>query len=93
MKLKRLSKIAARKTFQIVAVLRQQRLVEAKRMSQLHDLTGCRTLAEHLFDGIAGNDVDHQENERENEPERRQREQKASQQMARHQRVRAAGSG
>jgi hypothetical protein len=37
--------------------------------------------------------VDHQENERENEPERRQREQKALQQMARHQRVRAAGSG
>jgi hypothetical protein len=66
-----LAEVGVSESFQIVAILREQRLIEAKRVTQLHDFTGGRAFTEHLLDGIARDNVDHQENEREDEPKRR----------------------
>lgn len=51
-----------------IAVLRVHWQIEAERVAELCDLAGGGAFAEHLLDGIAGHDVDHQEDECENEP-------------------------
>ena len=53
-------------------------------MAQLYNLAGCSAFAEHLFDGVAGNDVNHQEDKREDKPKRGQSEQQSLQKMTRH---------
>src|SRR5271169_5731380 len=41
-------------------------------MAELREVLDARILAEHLQHGIAGDNVDHQKNHRENEPKSRQ---------------------
>jgi hypothetical protein len=67
-----------------VTVLRQQRLVQPKRMPQLHKFAGRRAFPKHLLDRIARHDVDHQKYQRQNQPKRRQSKQKSLQEMPRH---------
>jgi hypothetical protein len=43
-------------------------------MAQLHDFAGSGAFAQHLLDRIAGDDVNHQEDESEDEPQRGQSE-------------------
>jgi hypothetical protein len=43
-------------------------------MTQLNDFARSRAFAQHLFDRIARHDVDHEEDERENKPQRGQSE-------------------
>ena len=61
-----------------------ERQIQPKYMPQLRQLSGCRALPQHLLDGIARDDVNHQEDERENEPQRRQREEKSFEEVAHH---------
>jgi hypothetical protein len=53
-------------------------------MAQLHSRTGRRAFAKHLLDRIAGHDVNHQENEREHQPEGGQREQEPFEKVTQH---------
>ncbi len=53
-------------------------------MTQLSQLTRCRTFTEHLFDRIARHDVDHEKDEREDEPECRECEKKSFEEVAHH---------
>jgi len=53
-------------------------------MTQLSELPWGRPLVQHLLDGIARDDVNHQKDERENEPQRRQREEKSFEEVAHH---------
>src|SRR5574341_569253 len=57
--------IAARESGKIFSVLHEERLVEPERVAQLLQIFGARAFAEHLLHGVAGHDVDQQENERE----------------------------
>jgi len=47
----------------IAAVLHTKRLIESQSVAQLFDLAGSRAFAEHLFDWIAGNDVNERKNQ------------------------------
>jgi hypothetical protein len=51
-------------------------------VAQLLDLAGSGALSEHLFDGIAGHNVNEQKNESEHEPKGRQGEQEAMEKVA-----------
>ena len=73
---------------QIAAVLHIERLVETETMAQLRDLSGRSALAEHLFNWVAWNDMNQQENQAEHQPERRKREQKPLKDVAGHSSVR-----
>jgi hypothetical protein len=53
-------------------------------MTQLDDLSGRGALAKHLLDRIARDEVNHQENQCKNEPERWKGKKESVQQMARH---------
>ena len=50
-----------------MAVLREERLIEIQGVAELGDFSGCGAFAEHLLDGVAGNNVNHQENQGEDE--------------------------
>ena len=52
-----------------MAVLLEQRLVEIQGVPKLCQFTRSGAFAEHLFHRVAGDDVNHQENKREDEPE------------------------
>src|SRR2546429_2026276 len=58
-------------------MLRAKRQIQSQRMTQLSQLPRRCALAQHLLDGIARHDMDHQKNERENEPEGRQGKEKS----------------
>ena len=60
-------------------------------MAELGDFSGRGAFAEHLLDRVTRNDVDHQENQSEDEPERRKCKKESRQQVARHQRESAEG--
>jgi hypothetical protein len=47
-------------------------------------LARSRAFSQHLLDGIAGHDVNHEKNESENEPERRKCKKKSIEEIARH---------
>ncbi len=53
-------------------------------MTQLSDLPRCRAFPEHLLDGITWHDVNHQKDEREYEPERRECQQESFEKVASH---------
>jgi len=69
LKFEGLAKIPVAELQQVMSILRAQRQIQSKRMTQLSQLPGRRALAQHLFDGIAWHDMDHQKNERQNDPE------------------------
>ena len=61
-----------------------KRLIEPQGVAQLFDLAGSGAFAKHLPDRIAGNEVDEQKNQGQNEPKGRQGKQEAMQKMAGH---------
>jgi len=61
-----------------------ERQIQPKSMPQLCQLPRRRALSKHLLDGIARHDMNHEKDERENQPESRQREEKSSDEVARH---------
>jgi hypothetical protein len=84
LKLEGLPKIATPELPQVMSILDMERQIQPKDMTQLYQLPRCRALTKHLLDGIARHNVNHEKNERENEPKRRQREEKSSEEIARH---------
>src|SRR5260370_2573366 len=82
LKLEGLPKVYGEKVRQIVAVLNEEGLIEIQCVPQLRNFPGRGAFAEHLLDRIAGNDVNHQENQGENEPERRESQKKALQEVS-----------
>src|ERR1039458_4850308 len=56
----------------IAEVLRVERGVEAIGVAQGGDVGGGRALAEHLDDGVAGDEVDQQKDDRDHHPEDRE---------------------
>src|ERR1700690_138984 len=62
----------------IFSILRWQRKIEPERMAQLLQIFGPRAFAEHLLDGIAGNDMRKKENHGDDKPKRRQGKQNAN---------------
>jgi len=77
LKFEGLPEIAVAELPQVMSILRMKRQIQSKRMTQLIELLWGRSLAQHLLDGIAWHDMDHQKNERENEPEGWQRKEKS----------------
>jgi hypothetical protein len=59
-------------------------LVETKGVAKLFDLPRSCAFAEHLFHGIAGNNVNQKKNQSEHEPNGRERKQKAMKYVAGH---------
>src|SRR6266851_1845995 len=49
---------------------------------KLRDFSRSRAFAEHLFDGIAGDDVNHEKDQSEDEPERGKGEEKSLEEVA-----------
>ncbi len=84
LKLEGLPKIATPELPQVMSILGMERQIQPKDMTQLRQLSWRGALTKHLLDGIARHNVNHEKNERENEPERRQREEKSSEEIARH---------
>src|SRR5215831_12445644 len=72
--LKGLSQVAAEDLLEIVVVLHMKRLSQG--VPQLFDLTGSDAFAKHLLDRIAGNEVDEQKNQGQNQPQGRQGKQR-----------------
>jgi len=62
-------------------------------MAELREFAGSGAFAEHLFDGIAGHDVDHQKNEREHQPQCGQSKQKSLEEVAKHRKEIMTGKG
>ena len=77
LKFKGLAKVAVRKCQKIVGILRVQRLIQSQRVAKLRNLSGSGAFSQHLFHRIAGYNVNHQEDQGQHQPERRQRHQKA----------------
>lgn len=75
LKFERLPQIAVRKLPKVSSVLHVQRQIETQRVTKLHQFSRRCSLAEHLFDGVAWHDVDHQKDQRQHQPQRGQREQ------------------
>jgi hypothetical protein len=53
----------------VMEVLRGERDVEAIGVAEAGDVGGGGAVAQHLDDGVAGDEVDHQENNRDDNPE------------------------
>ncbi len=90
LKFEGLAEIATEELLEILAVLCEERLIEIEGVAKLDDFSGCGAFAEHLLDGIARDDVDHEKDQSENEPERGEREDKSLEEVAGHQRESAA---
>jgi hypothetical protein len=84
LKLEGLSKITASQLPQVTFVLNVQRQIETQRVTKLHQFSRRCSLAEHLFDGVAWHDVDHQKDQRQHQPQRGQREQETLEKVSRH---------
>jgi len=52
-----------------MSILFQQRLIQIQRMPQLRQFAGRGALTEHLLHGITGDDMNHQEHQREHQPQ------------------------
>src|SRR6478672_176887 len=65
-------------------VLHADGLVETERVTQLLQILHAGILSQHLKHGIAGHDVDHHKNHRENQPKRGQRIQKSLEKVPDH---------
>ena len=66
-----------------MAVLLEQGLIEIERVAELRDFAGSGAFAEHLLDRVAGDDVNHQKNQGEDQPKRGKREKKTLREVAR----------
>lgn len=65
----RLAEIAVQHAFPIVDVLHVQRQIEAILMTQGGHVSGARAVAQHLLDGVAGHQMNQEENERDHQPQ------------------------
>jgi len=83
LKLERLPKVAASELPQVVSVLRVERQTQPKYVAQLSQLPRRRALTQHLL-GIPRHDVNHEKDEREDEPEGGQREKESFEEVVRH---------
>ena len=79
-----LAEIAAEELLEIVAVLREKGLIEIQGVAELGDFSGRGAFAEHLLDGIAGDDVNHEEDQSEDEPKRGECEEESLKEVAGH---------
>jgi hypothetical protein len=79
-----LTQVTAEQLSEIVCVLGVKREIQAERMTQLYDLPGGRAFPKHLLHGIARYDVNHQKDERKDEPERGKRQQESFEEVASH---------
>ena len=84
LKLERLTEVAVYELPQVVSILRVQREVQSERATKLGQSARRCAFPEHLLDGIAGDDVNHKEDEREDEPEGWKSEEKAFEEVAGH---------
>src|SRR5712692_6826850 len=84
LELEGLAEITAEKLLEIVAVLCEERLIEIESVAKLRDFSGRGAFAEHLLDRIAGDDVNHEKDQSEDEPERGKGEEKSSKEVADH---------
>ncbi len=92
LKLKGLPEIAAPELPQVVCVLRMKRQIQSKHVTQLRQLSRGRAFSQHLLDRIPGHDVNHEENEDENQPKRRQCEEKPFEKVTGHRHRKAMNS-
>ena len=79
-----LAEIAAEELLEVVAVLGEEGLIEIEGVTELDDFSGRGVFAEHLLDRIAGDDVNHEKDQSEDEPERWKGEEKSSKEVADH---------
>jgi len=66
-----------------MAVLLQEWFIEIEGVTKLREFARSGAFAEHLLDGIAGDDVNHQENQGEHQPKRGERQEKSLREVAR----------
>ncbi len=74
-----LAEIAMNDAPKVVTILRCEGLVETVGVPEGGDVGGGRTLAEHLHDRIAGDQMNQQEDDRDHQPKDRQRDRDAPQ--------------
>ena len=79
-----LAEIAAEELLEVVAVLGEEGLIEIEGVTELDDFSWRGAFAEHLLDGIAGDEVNLEEDESEDEPERGKGEEKSLKEVADH---------
>ena len=84
LKLQRIAQVSVRQLPKVVPILRGQRTVEPQRMPELRQFPGRGAFPKHLLYGIAGDDVNHQEDQREHQPEGGQGQQKTLQRISQH---------
>ena len=84
LKFEGLTEIATEELLEIVAVLCEERLIEIESVAKLRDFAGRGAFAKHLLDKIAGDDVNHEKDQSEDEPERWKGEEKSSKEVADH---------
>src|ERR1700739_3516232 len=60
-----------------MSVLLQQWPIQIQRVPELREFTGRSALTKHLLHGVAGNDMNHQEHQREHQTQRRKCKQKS----------------
>ena len=80
----RASHVAVQQAAPVVHVLRAQRDIQPVSMACGGDVGCGRALAQHLLDGIAGHDVNQQEDHRNHQPDDRQHVQQAAEEIAEH---------
>ena len=73
-----LAEVGVEDAVPVVGVLLAERSVEAVGVAEGGDVGGSGAFAEHLDDGVAGDEVDEQEDDRDDDPEDRQREEDAA---------------
>ena len=73
-----------KKSEEVMPILLAEWLIESERVPQLRRGAGRRAFAKHLFDGIAGDHVDHQENQGKHQPQCGQRKQKTLEEVTKH---------
>ena len=66
------SEVAMEHAFPVANVLRAERGVEAVSMADFGDLDGRCAFSEDLLDGVSGNEMNKQEDERDDQPDDRQ---------------------
>ena len=74
----RLAEVGVEDAAPVVRVLLGERRVEAVGVAEGVDVGGGGAFAEHLDDGVAGDEVDEQEDDRDDDPEDGQREEDAA---------------
>jgi hypothetical protein len=78
---KRLAEVDVEQAVPVTRVLLAEWGIEAVRVTERGDVGGCGAFAEHLDDGIAGHEVDKQEDDRDNHPQDRKCEEDAAKRL------------